>query len=100
MKSSIITQDGDIINYDHVIRIAIFTVSNVEEDTAEAAELGIEPASIYLIEAETDFEPMDDEADNSFTLAAYDDREKAENAMEQIIKWLEKGMESVFRMPK
>lgn len=93
-NGSIVTQDGDIINYANVVRIAVFTISNSAEDIPEAAEI------IYLIEAETNIVPMDEGTETSFTLAAYDDMEKAENVMEQIIKWLEKGMIGTFRMPE
>ena len=51
MTSSIITQDGDIINYANVARIAVFTVSNSGETSEEAAELGTE--TVYLVEALT-----------------------------------------------
>lgn len=98
MTSSIITQDGDIINYANVARIAVFTVSNSGETSEEAAELGTE--TVYLVEALTTYEPLDDDEDGSFTLGVYEEPEQAEEAVEKIIKWLEKGMESVFRMPK
>lgn len=93
MTNSIITQDGDIINYANVVRIAIFTASGMA-DSGEAAE-----DTIYLIEASTNIKAADDE-NSSYTLAAYDDMTKAENVMEQIIKWLENGMKSVFKMPE
>lgn len=93
MTNSIITHDGDVINYANIVRIAIFTASGSATGDRESVE-----DTIYLIEAATNIK-LDDE-ESSFTLAAYDDMTKAENAMEQIVKWLENGMKSVFRMPE
>lgn len=98
MTQSIITQDGDVVNYANVVRIAVFTVSNSEDTSEEAAEIGIE--TVYLVEALTNYEPFDDDEDVSFTLGVYEEPEQAEEAVEKMINWLEKGMESVFRMPK
>ena len=99
MKQSIITQDGDIINYDHVVRIAIYTlVDSYGDDSEAAAEIGVEP--VYVIRALTVYDPIDEDEDNSFPLGRYEQPEQAEEAMEQLIKWLGKGVDGTFRMPK
>ncbi len=96
MTNSIVTQDGDVINYANIARIALFTVSVGNEEETEPTD---EAATFaYMIEAETAGK-SDDEDGGSYTLGIYDDLTKAENAMEQIVKWLETGMKSIFRMP-
>lgn len=98
MTNSIVTQDRDVINYANVARIALFTVSVGNEEETEPTD---EAATFaYMIEAETVRKSDDEDGDGgSYTLGIYDDLSKAENAIEQIVKWLENGMKSIFRMP-
>ena len=97
--SGIFTQDGALINCDNIIKIAIFTISNNDLEYADDAELG-DTDTVYLIDAVTNYVPLNESEDNVFTLGVYDDLEKADSVMEQIVKWVENGMTNVFRMPK
>lgn len=97
MTHSIITQDKEIVNYDNVVKIITYTVSSGEEPEADR-EIGFEP--VYLIEAVTNEETIDGDGENTAALGIYEDETKADDVLEQIIRWLKNNTESVFRMPK
>ena len=97
MTHSIITQDKEIVNYDNVVKIITYTVSSGEEPEADR-EIGFEP--VYLIEAVTNEETIDGDGENTAALGIYEDEMKADDVLEQIIKWLKSNSESVFRMPE
>ena len=97
MTHSIITQDKEIVNYDNVVKIITYTVSSGEEPEADR-EIGFEP--VYLIEAVTNAETPDGDGEDTAALGIYEDETKADDVLEQIIRWLKNNTESVFRMPE
>lgn len=87
MKTTIITQTEEIINFDNVVKIT----------TAEAS---IDDTVLYVLLAyPVGVKVTEDDSDQLIQLGVYDDENKAVKVYEELIKFLEKGVSSVFRIP-
>lgn len=87
MKSIIITQTEEIINFDNLLKITI-------------AEASIDDKDLYaLIAYPIGVKPTEDDSDQLIQLGLYDDENKILKVYDDLIKFLGNGVASVFRIP-
>lgn len=87
MSKTIVTQFGDILNYDNLVRIGIFTNW---EDAEIDVENGIIKPDLEIIGTDT--------AGNKIPMAVYEKPDEAENALKAIHDWLAKEAYSVYEI--
>lgn len=87
MKTTIITQTEEIINYDNIFKIT-------------SAEAEVAGSMLYVILAyPVGVSATEDDTDKLIQLGVFDDEAKLTSVYDDLIKFLTKGVESAFRIP-
>lgn len=87
MKTTIITQTEEIINYDNIFKIT-------------SAEAEVEGSMLYVLLAyPIGVSATEDDTDKLIQLGVWDEETKLIRVYDDLIKFLTKGVESVFRVP-
>ena len=87
MKTTIITQTEEIINYDNIMKI---TMAEADVNGHELYVLVAYPVGVNVNE---------DDTDQLLQLGVFDDENKAVRVYDELIKFLENGVNTAFRIP-
>lgn len=91
---TIVTQENELINYNAIKRIAIFT-ANVEDETSSQDEDMI----VYTIVAfDLNSDTGDEVVDGAIQLGVFDTENECLTALQMLISSIEKGV-NIFQMP-